>query len=170
MKRVPLMKLFLKGNYQGIRWKDTSTPIEPCSPDEAYTILSAHSSLIPQGVLTYYWHVYDFTKSHFDSMWDQFQFWKAEKHGKPKALAFGYQRFFHKTPLWCSTIYALDQPSFYSTLSHQLQTAKALQAQEVLCFHSLPFQAGGEIPGLKRGTFSTVLVLYEKCRPFLGSK
>ena len=82
MKRVPLMKLFWKGNYRGIRWKETSTPIEPCSPDEAYTILNAQASLIPQGVLTYYWHVYDFTKSHFDSIRDQFQFWKAEKHGK----------------------------------------------------------------------------------------
>jgi RimJ/RimL family protein N-acetyltransferase len=170
MNQVPLMKLFIKGNFRGIRWKDTSIPIEPCTPDEAYTILGTHSSLIPQGVLTDYWHVYDFTKSNFDSIQNQFQFWKAEKHGKTKALVFGYQRFFHKNSQWCATIYALNLPSFYSTLSHQLQTAKALQAQSVLCFHSLPFQAGGEIPGLKQNTFSTTLVLYEKYRPFLSSR
>jgi RimJ/RimL family protein N-acetyltransferase/uncharacterized protein Usg len=170
MNQVLQMKLFWKGNYRGIRWKDTSTPIEPCTPDEAYTILSTHSSLIPQGILTYYWHAYDFSKPHFDSMRDRFQFWKAEKRGKTKALAFGYQRSFHGAPLWCSTIYALDLPSFHSILSHQLQTAKALQAQGVLCFHSFPFQAGDEIPGLKRGTFSSVLVLYETRRPFLSSQ
>ena len=167
MHQILQMKLFWKGNFRGIRWKDTSVPIIPCTADEAYTLFRTHSDLIPEGILTYYWHAYDFTKSHFDAISKQFQFWRAEEDKETTALAFGFQRRFLGAPLWCSTIYALDQPSFYSALSHQLQTAKAVQAPEVLCFHSMPFQAGDAIPGLKQRTFSSVLVLFEKRRPFL---
>ena len=142
MNHVPLMKLFWKGNYRGIRWKDASTPIESCTSDEAYTLLRTHSALIPQGILTYYWHAYDFTKSQFNSMRDQFQFWKAERYGKTKALAFGYQRFFHHAPIWCSTIYALDLPSFHSILSHQLQTAKSISDRQAT---NLPPRAAASV-------------------------
>jgi hypothetical protein len=101
-------------------------------------------------------------------MGDQFRFWITEEMHQGGALAFGYHRIFHDAPMWVSTIYALDAPSFYSALSHQLQIAREEQAEGVLCFHSPAFQAGGEIPGLKRSTFATSLMIFEKVRPFLS--
>ncbi len=170
MRQVLKMKLFWKGGFRGIRWKDDSVPVVPCTADEAYAICDTHTLLIPEGIITYYWHAYDFTKALFDSIGERFQFWKAEKTEEIRGLAFGYQRTFQGAPLWCSTIYALDQPAFYSALSHQLLTAKTIQAEGVLCFHSFPFQAAHEIPGLKQNTFSTELVLFEKQSPFYSSE
>jgi len=168
MREFFLMKLFWKGNYRGIRWKDHAVPIKACKPVEAYDFLNTNSNLITNGVVVYYWHAFDLTKALFASLSNQFRFWKTEETGHGGALAFGYSQIFHDAPMWVSTIYALDVPSFYSALSHQLQVAKEEQAEGVLCFHSPTFQAGGEIPGLKRGTFASSLVLFEKRRPFLS--
>ncbi|TRO54973.1 GNAT family N-acetyltransferase [Candidatus Bathyarchaeota archaeon] len=168
MHQVLQMKLFWKGNYRGIRWKDDSVPIRACNSDEAYDFLNANPDLTTDGIVVYYWHAFDLTRELFSSLSNKFRFWRTEETGQGGALAFGYSQIFHDAPMWASTIYALDVPSFYSALSHQLQVAKEEQAEGMLCFHSPPFQAGGEIPGLKRGTFASSLVLFEKRRPFLS--
>jgi hypothetical protein len=160
------LKVFWKGNYRGLRWKDTSVPIMSCTPQQAYTFLNANPELIPEGVITYYWHSFDFTKTSIESLGTRFQFWKGEGKESAKTLAFGYIRPFHGALLWCSTIYALDKASFYSALSQQLQAAKKEQAQEVLCFHSPQFQAAHDIPGLKQSTFATMFLVHEKRHPF----
>ncbi len=166
MHQVLKMKLFWKGNYRGIRWKDTTVPVTLISANEMYTTLRKFPNLIPQGIITYYWHCFDFSKTLLETMETQFQFWKAERNDTIGAVSMGFQLTFHEAPMWVSTIYALDEESFHSTLSHQLQTAKGAQAQGVLCFHSLPYQAGQKIPGLKQNTFASELVLLEKRRPF----
>ncbi len=168
MYPVLQMKIFWKGNFRGIRWKDASVPIVACTSDEAYIFQNAHPDLVPEGTIIYYWHAFDLTKELFKSMGERFQFWKGERNDKVGSLSFGYRRTFRDAPLWCSTIYALDTPSFYSALSQQLQAAKKEQAQSFLCFHSAPFQAAHDIPGLKRSTFSSMLVLLEKHRPFVS--
>ena len=167
MYQVLKMKLFWKGNFRGIRWKDNTVPVESCTSDEAFSILNSQPALIPEGIITYYWHAFDFSRAFFNKISGRFQFWKVGKEKVVSGLSFGFQRWFRDAPLWCSTIYALDHPSFLSALSQQLQTAKTLEAQGVLCFHSLPFEAAHKIPGLKQNTFSTELVLFEKQRPFL---
>jgi RimJ/RimL family protein N-acetyltransferase len=168
MRQVLQMKILWKGNYRGIRWKDNSVLIRACTPTEAYDFLNANPVLITDGIVVYYWHAFDLTKELFPSLSNQFRYWKTEETDQRGALAFGYCRTFHHAPMWVSTIYAFGAPSFYSALSHQLQVAKEEQAEGVLCFHSPSFQAGGEIPGLKRSTFSTSLVLFEKQYPFLS--
>ncbi len=169
MHQVLQMKIFWKGNFRGIRWKDTSVPITACSHDEAYMLLAAQSDFVPEGIITYYWQAFDLAKELVKSMSERFRFWKGEINNTAKSLSFGYVRPFHDANLWCSTIYALDKLSFYSALSHQLQIAKEEKAQGVLCFHSVPFQAAHEIPGLKHNTFSSSLLLFEKHRPFIES-
>jgi len=166
MSQILQMQIFWKGNYRGIRWRDTSVPTVSCTADEAYNLLRSNPELIPEGIISYYWHSFDFSKVLFQSKGRQFQFSKGERNGKLGSLSFGYLRTFHDAPMWCSSIYALDTPSFTSALSQQLQIAKREQAQEVLCFHSAPFQVANKIPGLKRNRFSSVYVLYEKPRPF----
>jgi RimJ/RimL family protein N-acetyltransferase len=166
MHKVLKMKLFWKGNYRGIRWKDTTIPIKPISADEAYAMIMTYPELIPQSIITYYWHCFDLSEMHLKTMEKKFRFWKAESDDAVGALSMGFQRMFHGSLMWVSTIYALNEVSFHSALSHQLQTAKDVQAQGVLCFHSLPYQAGQKIPGLKRNTFATELVLLEKGQPF----
>lgn len=170
MRQILQMKLFWKGNYRGIRWNNRSVPVISCTSDEAYKFLTAHPALTSEGVIVYDWHAFDLTEEIFSLIGDQFQFWKTKGNGKAGALAFGYRRIVRDAPLWVSTIYALNTPAFYSILSYQLQTAKNEQAQSVLCFHSLPYQAAHEIPGLKRSTFSSTLVVFEKHRPFLNSR
>jgi hypothetical protein len=170
MHQVLQMKLFWKVNYRGIRWKHRSIPIKACTPKEAYKFLVNHPTLIPERIVVYYWHAFDLTGDLFPTMGNRFHFWKTDTENQAGALAFGYLRTFNDAPLWISTIYASNLPSFHSALSHQLQIAKEAQAESVLCFHSLPFQAGGEIPGLKRNTFATSLVLLEKQRPFLSPR
>ena len=168
MRQVLQMKLLWRGNYRGIRWKDNSVPIRACTSTEAYDFLNTNPDLITEGIVVYYWHAFDLTNKFFLSLSNKFRFWKTNEIDQGGALAFGYHRIFHDAPMWVSTIYASDAPSFYSALSHQLQVAKEEQAEGVLCFHSPSFQAGGEIPGLKRSTFSTSLVLFEMQRPFLN--
>lgn len=168
MHQVLKMKLFWKGNYRGIRWKDTTVPVKLISANETYAILRKYPGLIPQGIITYYWHCFDFSKTLLEKMETQFQFWKAERNDTLGAMSMGCQLIFREAPMWVSTIYALDEESFHSALSQQLQIAKDVQAQGLLCFHSLPFQAGQKIPGLKQNTFATELVLLEKCQPFGG--
>jgi RimJ/RimL family protein N-acetyltransferase len=168
MHQVLQMKLFLKGNFHGIRWKDVSVPIVPCTPDEAYTFSKVHPNLVPKGIIIDYWHAFDLTKTVIESLGKGSQFWKSEKNCKCVSLSFGYLRSFRDAPLWCSTIYALDEQSFYSALSLHIQSAKKGQAQGFLCFHSTPYQAAHEIPGLKRNTYSSMFVLLEKCRPFVN--
>jgi RimJ/RimL family protein N-acetyltransferase len=166
MQPILQMKIFWKGKFRGIRWKHTAVPIESCTPDQAYAFLNVHSALVPEGIITYNWHAFELTEELFESLGKQFHFWTGE-HGKDSvALAFGAIRLMREELVWLSTIYASDPPSFYSALSHLLKRAKEEQAQEFLCFHSPAFQAAHEIPGLKRSTFSSILVLHEKQRPF----
>ncbi|MFX1300551.1 MAG: GNAT family N-acetyltransferase [Promethearchaeota archaeon] len=166
MHQVLQMKLFWKGNFRGIRWKDTSVPNEPVSTDEAFTFLTNNPNLVPKGFLVDYWHAYDLTKDTLESIGENTKFWKGEKNGKAKTLSFGYLRVFRGEPMWCSTIYAIGEHSFYSALSQQLQTAVEHEARGVLCFHPVEYQAAHSISGLKRNTFSSILVLYEKHSPF----
>ncbi|MFX0167872.1 MAG: GNAT family N-acetyltransferase [Candidatus Hodarchaeota archaeon] len=166
MRPILQMKIFWKGKFRGIRWKDVSVPIVSCTPQEAYAFLEAHSVLVPEGIITYNWHAFDFTKELFKSMGERFRFWKGGENCTRASLSFGYLGSIRDTLVWISTIYASDSKSFYSALSHQLETAKRELAQEFLCFHSRQFQAAQEIPGLKQRTFSSQLVLYEKHRPF----
>ncbi|MFX1510776.1 MAG: GNAT family N-acetyltransferase [Promethearchaeota archaeon] len=166
MRQVLQMKLFWKGNYRGIRWKHSRVPVKACSADEAYAILRKYPKLIPEGIITYNWHCFDFSKMLLEAMETQFQFWKIARNDTIGALSMGFQQLFHGALMWVSTIYALDEGSFHSALSHQLQAAKDVKAQGVLCFHSSPYQAGQKIPGLKRNTFATELVLLEKRQPF----
>ncbi|MFX0079408.1 MAG: GNAT family N-acetyltransferase [Candidatus Hermodarchaeota archaeon] len=166
MHQVLQMKLFWKGNFRGIRWKDVSVPNIPISINEAFAFLTDYPNLLPKGILIDYWHAYDLTKDSLESIGENTKFWKGEKNGKDKALSFGYLRGFRGEPMWCSTIYAIGVRSFYSALSQQLQAAVEHEARGVLCFHPIQYQAGHEIPGLKRNTFSSNLVLYEKYPPF----
>jgi RimJ/RimL family protein N-acetyltransferase len=166
MHQVLQMNLFWKGNFRGIRWKDTSFPNVPVSTDEAFAFLTNYSKLVPKGILIDYWHAYDLTKDSLESVGENTKFWKCEKNRKDTALTFGYLRSFRSEPMWCSTIYAIGEHSFYSALSQQLQTAVEHEARGVLCFHPVQYQASHEIPGLKRNTFSSTLVLYEKHEPF----
>ncbi|MFW9935261.1 MAG: GNAT family N-acetyltransferase [Candidatus Thorarchaeota archaeon] len=167
MRQILQMKLFAKDNFRGIRWKDTSITIEPCTIEDASALLKTQPNLIPKNILIHYWHAFDLTKSYLISLGEQFQLWKGEVNGKLRTLIFAYVKTHAHAPLWCSTIYALDDSSFYSALSQQLQAAKMALAQSVLCFHSSPFQGANKIPGLKRNTFSSILVLLEKQHPFL---
>ncbi|MDO8122854.1 MAG: GNAT family N-acetyltransferase [Candidatus Hermodarchaeota archaeon] len=166
MHRLLHMKLFWKGNFRRIRWKDVSVPNVLVSTDEAFVLLTDFPSLVPKGILVDYWHAYDLTKDSLESISENIRFWKGEKNGKDMALSFGYLRVFRGEPMWCSTIYAVGEHSFYSALSQQLQTAVEHEVRGVLCFHPVQYQVGHEIPGLKRNTFSSILVLYEKHPPF----
>lgn len=170
MQQILQMKLFWKDNFRGIRWKDTSITIEPCTAEEAYALLKTQPDLLTKNILIYYWHAFDLTKSYLNSLGKQFQFLKGEVNGELRTFVFAFVETHTHAPLWCSTIYALDNSSFYSALSQQLQAAKEASAQSVLCFHSSPFQAANKIPGLKRNTFSSILLLLEKQRPFLGPR
>jgi RimJ/RimL family protein N-acetyltransferase/uncharacterized protein Usg len=166
MRQILQMKFFWKGNFRGIRWKDTSITIEPCTAEDAYALLNTQPDLVPKNIFIYDWHAFDLTKSYLNSLREQFQFWKGEVNGELRTLIFAFVETQAHAPLWCSTIYALDTCSFYSALSQQLQAAKKASAQSVLCFHSSPFQAANKIPGLKHNTFSSILLLLEKQRPF----
>ncbi|MHA2314790.1 MAG: GNAT family N-acetyltransferase [Candidatus Hermodarchaeia archaeon] len=166
MRQVLQMKLFWKGNFRRIRWKDTSIPNIPVSTDEAFTFLSDYPNLVPKGILIDYWHAYDLTKDSLESIGENTRFWKGERNGTDKALSFGYLRVFRDEPMWASTIFAIGEHSLYSALSQQLQTAEEHEARGVLCFHPIQYQASHEIPGLKRNTFSSTLALYEKRQPF----
>ena len=166
MHQLLRMKLFWKGNFRRIRWKDVSVPNVPVSTEEAFVFLRDSPNLVPKGVLVDYWHGFDLTKDLLESVGETTKFWKGEKNRKDKSLSFGYLRVFRGEPMWCSTIYAIGEHSFYSALSQQLQTAVEHEARGVLCFHPIQYQAGHEIPGLKRNTFSSTLVLYEKRQPF----
>jgi RimJ/RimL family protein N-acetyltransferase len=170
MRQILQMKLFWKDKFRGIRWKDTSITIEPCTAEDAYVLLKTQSNLVPKNILIYYWHAFDLTKSYLNSIGEQFQFWKGEVNGELRTLIFASVETHAHAPLWCSTIYALNDSTFYSALSQQLQASKKASAQSVLCFHSSPFQAANKIPGLKRNTFSSILILLEKQRPFLSPR
>lgn len=166
MHQVLQMKLFWKGNFRRIRWKDTSIPSIAISINDAFAFLMDYPNLVPKSILVDYWHAYDLTKNSFAAIGENTKFWKCEKNRKDMALSFGYLRGFRGEPMWCLTIYAIGVHSFYSALSQQLQTAVDYEARGVLCFHPVQYQAGHEIPGLKRNTFSSTLVLYEKHPPF----
>lgn len=166
MHQILQMKLFWKGNFRGIRWKDVSVPNIPISIKEAFAFLTNYPNLLPKGILVDYWHAYDLTRDSLGSIGENIKFWKGEKNRKDKALSFGYLRGFRGEPMWCSTIYAIGEHSFYSALSQQLQTAREHEVRGVLCFHPVEYHAAHDIPGLKRNTFSSKLVLYEKLQPF----
>ncbi len=166
MHQVLQMNLFWKGNFRRIRWKDESVPNFPIPVDKAFAFLTDNPILVPKGILVDYWHAYDLTKDALESIGENTKFWNGEKNRKNKALSFGYLRVFRGEPMWCSTIYAIGEHAFYSALSQQLQTAVEHEARGVLCFHPVEYQATHGIPGLKRNTFSSILVLFEKYQPF----
>lgn len=166
MHQLLQMKLFWKGNFRGIRWKNATVPNTQVSAAEALVFLKDSPNLVPEGILVDYWHAYDLTKDSLDSISENTRFWKCKKNRKDGALSFGYLRVFRGEPMWCSTIYAIGEHSFYSALSQQLQTAVEHEVRGVLCFHPVQYPIAHEIPGLKRYTFSSTLVLYEKHPPF----
>jgi len=120
MHQVLQMALFWKGNFHGIRWKDTSVLNIPVSTDEAFAFLTDYPNLVPEDILVDYWHAYDLTKDSLESISKNIKFWIGEKNGRDKALSFGYLRVFRGEPMWCSTIFAIGEHSFYSALSQQL--------------------------------------------------
>lgn len=166
MHQVLATKLFMKGKFRGVRWKDVSVPTTPCTPSETFRFLNTQPDLVPESIIIHYWHAFDLTKPMIESLGKSVHFWKGERNGRVVSLSFGYLRPFHDEFLWSSTIYALDESSFFSALSQQLQAAKKQGAGEFLCFHHTKFQAANIIPGLKTQVFESQLLLYEKQRPF----
>ncbi len=167
MHQVFQMKILWKRKFSQLRWKDTSVPIYSCTPNEAFAFLQSKPALLPADIVLNHWHAFDATQASFEAIGHITQFWKSKENRKVGALSFGFLRRVRDGSQWCSTIYALDEPSFHSALSHQFQTANQQKAQYFMCFHPIPYQAAFKIPGLKTNTHEMKLVLFEKQRPFV---
>jgi RimJ/RimL family protein N-acetyltransferase len=166
MHEVFKLTVFWRWYLHRLRWKDTSVPMTPCTPEEAFHFLQATPHLIPSGLVVKYWMVYEATKSTLQTIGEEAQFWKSASSETNQALSFGFLRRLPDHNEWISTIYAMDEPAFLSSLSHQFQTAKKQNAVGAMCFHSSQFQAAGVLPGLKRHIHKGQLALYELNRPF----
>ena len=53
MDQVLQMKLFWKGNFRRIRWKDVSVPNVPVSTEEAFVFLRDSPNLVPNSLASY---------------------------------------------------------------------------------------------------------------------
>lgn len=170
MRQVLQLKVFWKWNFQRLRWKDTSVSVISCTPEEAFHFLQANPRLIPNGLVISYWMAYEVTRSTFQTIGETTQFWKSESNEAHQALSFGFLRKLLDHNEWISTIYALDEPGFLSSLSRQFETAKKHQAAGFMCLHPPQFQSAGIIPGLKRHIRQGTLALYQLQHPFPSFK
>lgn len=166
MREVLQLKVFWKWNFLRFRWKDTSVPIRTCSPEEAFHFLQTTPHLIQSGLLVSHWMAYEATKPTFQMIGETTRFWKSDSHEAHQALSFGFLRKLPDHTEWISTIYAVDEPGFLSSLSQQFETAKEHSATGLMCLHSPQFQAAGMLRGLKRHTRQGQLALYELEAPF----
>jgi len=166
MREVLQLRVMWKWQFQQLRWKDSSVPVHPCAPDDAFQLLQATPHLIPSGLVVSHWMAYEVTEPTIQAIGETAQFWKSVTSEANQALTFGFLRRLADHTEWISTIYALNEPAFLSCLSQQFQTAKEQQAAGFMCIHTPEFQAAGVLPGLKHHTRQRILALYQLDRPF----
>lgn len=120
----------------------TSTELFPALPD---------SGLLPYNVVIYDWKALDATPEGLDKIGAIARFWVETEDTGIKSFSLGFSRDDKSGQMWCFTIYAPDESSFRTHLSHHLSMASESKCDLIFgAFQMEYFDSLHELDWVKR--------------------